>query len=122
MGTGKVSEMRGKLMIVAALGLVLTLAMSGVSRSACAADGPYKPTWESLRQYKEIPEWLREGKFGIYTHWGPYAVHAQYKVDYPVHFILVVPAKYSVHTEFEVRVLVKKALEDNVGHMRYFVV
>jgi alpha-L-fucosidase len=36
----------------------------------------YEPTWESIRQYKEVPEWLREGKFGIYTHWGPYAVHA----------------------------------------------
>ena len=36
----------------------------------------YEPTWESLRRYKEVPEWLREGKFGIYTHWGPYAVHA----------------------------------------------
>ncbi|UCF43455.1 MAG: alpha-L-fucosidase [Planctomycetota bacterium] len=36
----------------------------------------YEPTWESVRAYKEVPEWLREGKFGIYTHWGPYAVHA----------------------------------------------
>jgi alpha-L-fucosidase len=76
MGISKVSETRGKLLAVAALGLVLTLAMSGGSRSACAAEGPYKPTWESLRKYKEVPEWLRDGKFGIYTHWGPYAVHA----------------------------------------------
>jgi len=36
----------------------------------------YQPTWESLREYKEIPKWLRDGKYGIYTHWGPYAVHA----------------------------------------------
>jgi alpha-L-fucosidase len=36
----------------------------------------YEPTWESIRQHKEVPEWLREGKFGIYTHWGIYAVHA----------------------------------------------
>ncbi|HIJ66992.1 MAG TPA: alpha-L-fucosidase [Planctomycetes bacterium] len=36
----------------------------------------YEPTWESLREYKEIPKWLRDGKYGIYTHWGPYAVHA----------------------------------------------
>jgi len=36
----------------------------------------YEPTWESLREYKEIPQWLRDGKYGIYTHWGPYAVHA----------------------------------------------
>lgn len=26
----------------------------------CAADGPYEPTWESLRKYKEVPDWLRE--------------------------------------------------------------
>jgi len=36
----------------------------------------YEPTWPSLREYKEVPKWLRDGKFGIYTHWGPYAVHA----------------------------------------------
>ncbi len=24
----------------------------------------------------ETPEWLRDGKFGIYTHWGVYSVHA----------------------------------------------
>jgi len=35
----------------------------------------YEPTWESLKQYP-VPEWLRDGKFGIYTHWGIYAVHA----------------------------------------------
>lgn len=34
----------------------------------------YKPTWESLKKH-EIPEWLRDGKFGIYTHWGVYSVH-----------------------------------------------
>ena len=39
----------------------------------------YEPTWESLREYKEVPKWLRDGKFGIYTHWGPYAVHAHGK-------------------------------------------
>ena len=36
----------------------------------------YEPTWESLREYKEVPKWLRDGKFGIYTHWGIYSVHA----------------------------------------------
>ncbi len=59
-----------------AVGLALCLSILGGIQNASAADGPYEPTWESLRKYKEIPEWLREGKFGIYTHWGPYAVHA----------------------------------------------
>jgi alpha-L-fucosidase len=27
-------------------------------------DGPFKPTWESLRTY-EAPEWFRNAKFGI---------------------------------------------------------
>lgn len=36
----------------------------------------YEPTWESLREHKQAPKWLRDGKFGIYTHWGVYSVHA----------------------------------------------
>jgi len=36
----------------------------------------YEATWESLREYNHVPKWLRDGKFGIYTLWGPYAVHA----------------------------------------------
>ena len=37
--------------------------------------GPYKPDWASLRTYP-IPQWLRKGEFGIYTHWGVYSVLA----------------------------------------------
>lgn len=33
-------------------------------------DGKYQPTWESLAQ-REIPEWFRDAKFGIWAHWGP---------------------------------------------------
>jgi len=33
--------------------------------------GPvFDPTWESLKQYK-CPEWFRNAKFGIWSHWGP---------------------------------------------------
>ena len=35
----------------------------------------FEPNWQSLNNV-QTPEWLQEGKFGIYTHWGPYAVHA----------------------------------------------
>ncbi|MEO6849920.1 MAG: alpha-L-fucosidase, partial [Mucilaginibacter sp.] len=35
--------------------------------------GPYKPTDESLKQYK-YPEWFKDAKFGIWAHWGPQAV------------------------------------------------
>jgi len=36
----------------------------------------YEPTWESLRRRSSVPQWLDEGKFGIYTHWGIYSVPA----------------------------------------------
>lgn len=34
------------------------------------APGKFKPTWESLKEYK-TPEWYRNAKFGIWAHWGP---------------------------------------------------
>lgn len=42
----------------------------------------YAPTIESLQQYK-VPEWYKDAKFGIYTHWGPYAVPAFGNEWYP---------------------------------------
>ncbi len=33
----------------------------------------FDPTWESLQRYR-CPDWFRDAKFGIYTHWGIYAV------------------------------------------------
>ena len=37
------------------------------------AEGPFEPSWESLRRY-EVPEWFRDAKFGIWAHWGPQSV------------------------------------------------
>src|SRR5664279_5143916 len=36
------------------------------------AKGPFKPTWESLENY-QTPEWYRNAKFGMWSHWGPHA-------------------------------------------------
>jgi len=36
---------------------------------------PYTPDWESLQRIG-VPAWYRDGKFGIFIHWGPYAVPA----------------------------------------------
>ena len=61
---------------------VIAFALAGIMlaglqpASAQQAAKKYEATWESLREYPEVPKWLRDGKFGIYTHWGPYAVHA----------------------------------------------
>jgi alpha-L-fucosidase len=35
--------------------------------------GPFEPTVESLVQH-QTPDWFRDAKFGIYTHWGPVSV------------------------------------------------
>jgi len=33
------------------------------------AAGPFKPNWESLKQYK-TPVWFADAKFGMWAHWG----------------------------------------------------
>lgn len=35
--------------------------------------GPFKPTWESLRTF-QCPQWFQDAKFGIWSHWGPQSV------------------------------------------------
>ncbi|TWT81041.1 Alpha-L-fucosidase [Planctomycetes bacterium CA13] len=40
------------------------------------ADGPFKGNEESLEQYR-CPDWFRDAKFGIWSHWGPQAVPMQ---------------------------------------------
>jgi alpha-L-fucosidase len=58
---------------------------------AVANRGPFKPEWESLSKF-EAPAWYRDGKFGIFIHWGAYSVPAfgsewyprnMYKADQP---------------------------------------
>src|SRR5689334_19485833 len=46
------------------------------TKNDAVAGKPVQPTWNSLRTVNTPPEWLREGKFGIYTHWGVYSVPA----------------------------------------------
>ena len=43
----------------------------------------YEPEWKSLARHKQAPEWFRDAKFGIYFHWGPYAVPAFGNEHYP---------------------------------------
>jgi len=46
------------------------------SADAVRAQQPYEPTWESLKKHVD-PDWFRDAKFGIYTHWGPVTVGSQ---------------------------------------------
>ncbi len=55
---------------IAVLALVSTIRASDFQLPM--ADGPFKPTDESLKQY-QCPEWFRDAKFGIWSHWGPVA-------------------------------------------------
>jgi len=45
----------------------------------------YEPNWESLKNYT-APEWFQDAKFGIFIHWGVYAVPAFNNEWYP-HFM-----------------------------------
>jgi len=46
-------------------------------------EGPYKPDWKDLERHTAAPEWFRDAKFGIYWHWGVYAVPAHGNEWYP---------------------------------------
>lgn len=55
--------------------------MAAASVLGCCADlagaeGVYEADWGSLKNHK-TPEWFRDAKFGIYTHWGPVTVGAE---------------------------------------------
>ena len=51
---------------------ILMLLLSGIDEHA-KSQQPYQPTWESLSNYS-CPDWFRDAKFGIFIHWGLYAV------------------------------------------------
>jgi alpha-L-fucosidase len=67
--------------------LLATLGVSAVARAAKNPDclpplppfeppaprGPFQASVESLKGYK-APQWFRDAKFGIWSHWGPQAV------------------------------------------------
>ncbi len=66
--------------VVALSGLAAAAAQGVVSAKAEAgagqkiSEGPLEPTWESIRDNYEVPEWFRDAKLGIYVHWGVYSV------------------------------------------------
>ncbi len=56
------------------IALFLTL-----SNFTYATDGPFKPNVQSLTKGYQVPEWFRDAKFGIYSHWGPVTYALQFK-------------------------------------------
>jgi alpha-L-fucosidase len=45
-------------------------------------EGPFRPDWGSLSQW-DVPTWYKDAKFGIFIHWGVYAVPAFGSEWYP---------------------------------------
>ena len=51
--------------------LVAALVFCGITSVSAAQ--PYQPAWESLDK-RPMPAWFQDAKFGIFIHWGVYAV------------------------------------------------
>ncbi len=51
--------------------ILLSILISCTVSNEKMLTGKYDPTWESLSQYNQAPEWFRDAKFGIWAHWGP---------------------------------------------------
>jgi alpha-L-fucosidase len=58
----------------------------------------YEPNWESLKQYS-IPQWYEDAKFGIFIHWGVYAVPAFGSEWYPRNMYLQDQPEFKHHVE-----------------------
>ena len=49
----------------------------GAVSSGAIATGPVEPSWNSLVANYRYPDWFRDAKFGIWSHWGPQSVPEQ---------------------------------------------
>ncbi len=49
------------------------------------APGPFQPDWDSIRAHYQVPRWFTDGKFGLFLHWGVYAVPAYHNEWYEKH-------------------------------------
>jgi alpha-L-fucosidase len=62
------------------------------------ARGPFDQNWASLKAYK-VPEWYQNAKFGIFIHWGVYAVPAFGNEWYPRNMYLQDSDEFKHHVE-----------------------
>jgi alpha-L-fucosidase len=60
--------------------------------------GPFQPDWDSIRAGYRTPEWFRDAKFGIFLHWGLYAVPA-HQSEWYVRHMYGNPGIIKWHTE-----------------------
>src|SRR5437763_136869 len=73
--SGRLSTARRLRAVVLCSSMVGLVALSArpVLGGPDIAPGPFRPTAESLKQYR-YPDWFRDAKLGIWAHWGPQAV------------------------------------------------
>lgn len=55
---------------------VATLIFPVSAQQNAKSEGPFQPTEKSFEDYR-YPDWFRDAKFGIWSHWGPQAVPRQ---------------------------------------------
>ena len=60
------------------------------------AEGAFQPTDESLQQY-QCPDWFRDAKFGIWSHWGPVAAPGGFGGNWYARQIYVQGTREYVH-------------------------
>ena len=58
---------------------------AAAAAGASIPKGPFEPTWDSLKANYKTPEWWIDAKFGIFMHWGIYAVPAKQSEWYAKH-------------------------------------
>jgi len=80
------------------LGMTALIVLGIVLIQCRKADPPFQPTWESLRAHT-TPQWFKEAKFGIYTHWGAYAVPAYRNEWYPRNMYDPEKPEFAFHSE-----------------------
>ncbi|CCW16018.1 Alpha-L-fucosidase [Sphingobium indicum BiD32] len=58
-------------------GLAAMPVLPALARNGGIMSGPVQPTWPSLVEHYRTPDWFRDAKFGIWSHWGAQAVPEQ---------------------------------------------
>ena len=88
------------LVVIAIIGILTDIPLAFASSpNRNAPEGPYKTNWESLKQHNPAPEWFRDGKLGIYFHWGVYCVPAFGSEWYPRHMHIKKHPDHKHHVE-----------------------
>src|ERR1043165_1955416 len=67
-------------------------------RQAAEPTELFEPSCESLKRY-QVPQWYQDAKFGIFIHWGLYAVAAFGNEWYPRNMYLQGSEEFQHHIE-----------------------